>query len=93
MGKPVRCLTLSDGGDEPLHRRVDAGVAPLADLTGQPGGRELREGSDALTQIVEVGSQLAQATGLSGTVRRRLQATGYVFRTVFGSAPCAGRWL
>ena len=38
----------TDRGEVPLHGRVGAGVANLADLTGQPRSTEIGEGCNAL---------------------------------------------
>jgi hypothetical protein len=63
-----------DRGGEPLHRGVGPRVAALAQLAGQAHGAQVGEGGDPLAQIIEVGRELARATGLARAVGRRFEA-------------------
>ena len=67
-------LARPDRGHEPLHRGVGARVAALTQLASQAHGAQIREGRDALAQIVEIGRELARASGLAGAVGRRFEA-------------------
>jgi len=84
----------SDHRHEALHRRVGAAVAPLLDLAGEPDRRQVRKSRDALTQIVEIGSELVWSANLTWPVGRQLEPAFNVLSyrlRIAASAPSDGR--
>ena len=81
----------ADDSEEALHGRVGALVSALADLAGEPDRTQVREGGDALAQIIEIRRQLAGASHPARAVGRWLEATGDVLADGLGIAAGAAR--
>ncbi len=73
-------------GEEALHGRVGALVPAFADLSGEPDRTQVREGRDALAQVIKIRRQLAGASALTRATGRRLEATGDVLADGLGIA-------
>ena len=81
----------ADRRNEALHGGVGAGVAELADFTGQSGRGEIREGAEPLSEVVEKGCQLVRPADLAWSVGRQLQAALDVSAHGLRIAPDAAR--
>src|SRR5688500_8804695 len=63
----------ADGCHEALHGGVGGLIAALAQLAREAHGTEIREGHDALPEVVEVGGELVGPPDLPWSVDRQLE--------------------
>lgn len=83
----LESVTRADRRHEPLHGRLGAGVAALAQLPRQACRRQFGEGRNPLAHVIEIGRDLIGPANLARPVGRQLRPRSMYLRIVLGSRP------